>query len=222
MVGESVALARSVAAAADHGQGDRDPTKDSVLIIFDEPAFPTKSTKCANEEEALKFLLWRKRKGVQHGSLRRCGRRTSAHLRRKPVAKWPSPTPRAAPVAVTTDNAGPVAVEAVLQNLAATMAAATAAAVTAQRFAGLVVRRRKKSRKRREWRQRKARIRKERAAVAAAVAAAQEQSGTAVLRVDAAVAAPAAVGAPGLVRSHEEARFACCGSPRRLGYHHPG
>ena len=138
------------------------------------------------------------------------------------MAKWPSPTPRAAPVAVTTDNAGPVAVKAVLQNLAATMAAATAAAVTAQRFAGLVVRRRKKSRKRREWRQRKARIRKERAAVAAAVAGAQEQSGTAVLRVDAAVAAPAAVGAPGLVRSLEEARFACFGSPRRLGYHHPG
>ena len=119
------------------------------------------------------------------------------------MAKRPSPPPQAAPVAETKGDAGPVALDAVLQDLAAAMAAATAAAIAAQRFARLVARRRKKSRKRREWRRRKARVREERAGSAAAAAASAVHlvPQGAVLPVNAAVAASLAVAPSGRRRT---------------------
>ena len=40
--------------------------KHTVLVHFDDPSFPVKLIKFINEEEALKFLSWRKRTGRMH------------------------------------------------------------------------------------------------------------------------------------------------------------
>lgn len=155
--------------AASRGRQQRrwgGPNKGGVRIIFgDAAAHPVTDIGFRDEEEALKYLKWRKSSGRKHGWLKESeGRSTGAtntSTTDETTTRRPSHDDHHTTTIAHDDRPAASAQPAVAPSdpLSLALAAAAAAAAAAAKVCMAVYRRKKKSMKRRRWRQKRARKR---------------------------------------------------------------